>query len=124
MSNEIYSQFEIEENQNYYLTPFLIWANYDIEEQQDVVTSSNYLGAMTLETAGVELTKYQQYLLDLREKVPAFSGTAYYGHDGRFHEYGSGGREEENLPLDDCINYNKIFGEESRLDEFFFPEKR
>ena len=113
-------EMTFEENQNYYLTPFLIWANYDIEEQQDVVTSSNYLGAMTLETAGVELTKYQQYLLDLREKVPAFSGTAYYGHDGRFHEYGSGGREEENLPLDDCINYNKIFGEESRLDEFFF----
>ena len=113
-------EMTFEENQNYYLTPFLIWANYDIEEQQDVVTSSNYLGAMTLETAGVELTKYQQYLLDLREKVPAFSGTAYYGHDGRFHEYGSGGREEEYLPLDDCINYNKIFGEESRLDEFFF----
>lgn len=113
-------EMTFEENQNYYLTPFLIWANYDIEEQQDVLTSSNYLGAMTLETAGVELTKYQQYLLDLREKVPAFSGTSYYGQDGRFHEYGSGGQEETYLALDDCINYNKIFGGKSRLDEFFF----
>ncbi len=36
------------------------------------MTSSNYLGAMTVEAAGVELTIYQQYLLNLREEVPAF----------------------------------------------------
>lgn len=75
---------------------------------------------MTLQMAGAELTEYEQYLLDLKEKVPGFSGISYYGRDGRFHEYGSGGQEETYLSLDDCINYNKIFGGKSRLDEFFF----
>lgn len=113
-------EMTFEEYQKYYMTPFMIWANYDIPEQDEVVTSMNYLGAMTLQMAGAELTEYEQYLLDLKEKVPGFSGISYYGRDGRFHEYGSGGQEETYLSLDDCINYNKIFGGKSRLDEFFF----
>lgn len=113
-------EMSFEEYQNYYLTPFLIWANYDIEERENVLTSTNYLGAMTLKTSGVELTKYQQYLLQLEEKVPAFSGTSYYGKDGKFHEYGEGGDEETYFSLDDCVNYNKIFDVSNRINDFFF----
>ena len=98
-----------EEYQKYYMTPFLIWANYDIPEEEGILTSMNYLGAMTLETAGAALTEYEQYLLDLKEMVPGFSGVSYLGQDGRFHEYESGGQEEMYLTLDDCVNYNKIF---------------
>ena len=57
------SDWGLEEIQKRYATPFIIWANYDIEEQENVMTSSNYLGAMTVEAAGVELTKYQQYFV-------------------------------------------------------------
>lgn len=113
-------ELSFEEYQNYYLTPFMIWANYDIQEQKDVLTSMNYLGAMTLEIAGAELSEYDQYLLQLQEKVPGFSAFSYYGLDGKFHEYGSGGEEEKYLALDDCVNYNKIFDISNRLNDFFF----
>lgn len=113
-------EMSFEEYQKYYMTPFLIWANYDIPEEEGILTSMNYLGAMTLETAGAALTEYEQYLLDLKEMVPGFSGVSYLGQDGRFHEYESGGQEEMYLTLDDCVNYNKIFDKKNRLDTFFF----
>ncbi len=83
------------------------------------MTSSNYLGAMTVEAAGVELTKYQQYLLNLREEVPAFGASSYLGQDGKFHEYGAGGQEENYLNLDDSVNYNKIFDRKNRINDLF-----
>lgn len=118
------AEVPFEEYQNYYLTPFLIWANYDIEEQENVITSSNYLGAMTVEAAGVELTKYQQYLLNLREEVPAFGASSYLGQDGKFHEYGAGGQEENSLNLDDSVNYNKIFDRKNRINDLFFLDSK
>lgn len=42
-----------------YQTPFLIWANYDIEEKTYENISANYLSTLLLETAGVPLTDYQ-----------------------------------------------------------------
>ena len=39
-----------------YKVPFLIWANYDIEEQTIERTSNNYLGTYLAEVAGLEKT--------------------------------------------------------------------
>ena len=43
-----------EQEQNRHVTPFIIWANYDIEEKQIEKLSSNYLSSLVLETAGVK----------------------------------------------------------------------
>ena len=88
---------EFELSRKYYETPFFIWANYDIPEQKDVVTSLNYLGLETMELAGSRLTGYQEYLKDLKEKIPAFSGLAWYGTDGHYHKHGSDETVEELL---------------------------
>ncbi|MBS7176386.1 MAG: LTA synthase family protein, partial [Clostridiales bacterium] len=56
------SSLSLEENQQRYITPFVIWANYDIEEQYIEQISANYLSTLLLETAGLEMTPYNQYL--------------------------------------------------------------
>ena len=53
-----------------YLSSFVLWANFDIEEASDVLTSPNYLRAMLLEQAGVPLTAYEQFLLQLQQEYP------------------------------------------------------
>ena len=50
-----------------YITPFLIWANYDIEEDEIEATSLNYLSILLLDTAGIETTPYMDYLRTLQE---------------------------------------------------------
>lgn len=65
-----------------YQVPFLIWANYDIEEKQDEVLSVNYLGAQVLDIAGLPLPAYQNYLVRLREEVPVITARQLQSRDG------------------------------------------
>ena len=46
---------------NKYKTPFVIWANYEIETQTDMTVSSSALGAYTLLNAGIDLPNYFKY---------------------------------------------------------------
>ncbi len=55
-----------------YCTPFVIWANYDIEEKDYEMISSNYLSGLVLEAAGIETYPFQRLLSRLREKYPVF----------------------------------------------------
>ena len=67
-----------------YAVPFFLWANYDIEERQDVVISPNYLGALTAQTAGLPLTGYMEFLLQMYEVLPAITPVGFVTGDGQF----------------------------------------
>lgn len=80
LGNEFYSQVfegsgltEEEKNARKYITPYLIWSNYDIEEKEYGDISANYLGAVLMEYAGLELPPYYKMLLNLKETYPVIS---------------------------------------------------
>ena len=50
-----------------YQVPYVIWANYDIEEGTDVDTDISFLAAQVLECADMPTTAYQNFLLKLAE---------------------------------------------------------
>lgn len=56
-----------------YITPYVIWANYDIDMPDYGNMSANYLGAAVLECAGAELPPYYQYLLWMQKQFPEIS---------------------------------------------------
>lgn len=56
-----------------YQVPYVMWANYDIGEEQNADTSANYLAAELLERAGVPTDAYQNFLLELKESYPIIS---------------------------------------------------
>ena len=78
------SERTTEEVMQQYAVPFFIWANYDIEERQDVVISPNFLGVLTAQTAGLPLTGYMEFLADLYEVMPAITPVGFVTADGRF----------------------------------------
>ena len=53
------SEWDLEDIQKRYAVPFIIWANYDIEEEQNAVISNNYLENMLLKQAGIDLPRYK-----------------------------------------------------------------
>lgn len=67
-----------------YAVPFFLWANYDIEERQDVVISPNFLGVLTAQTAGLPLTGYMEFLSELYEVMPAITPVGFVTADGQF----------------------------------------
>lgn len=68
----VYSLTE-EELRLRYQVPYFIHANFDIEEAQNIVMSTNYLGVKTLEVAGLPLNAYQQFLSTYYESYPSIS---------------------------------------------------
>ena len=72
--------------------PFLLWANYDIPEQEGIVTSLNYLSTLLVETAGLPLTGYQTFLSGIQAEVPALNAMGYLDSQGVWH------RDRETLP--------------------------
>ena len=50
-----------------YQVPYVIWANYDIEDGTDVDTDISFLAAQVLNRANMPTTAYQNFLLELAE---------------------------------------------------------
>ncbi len=61
-----------------YKVPYVIWANFDIEEDTGRDVDISFLGANLLQLAGIETTGYQNFLLELQAVLAADDGTAEY----------------------------------------------
>lgn len=68
-----YNNLSSEELKLRYQVPYVIWANYDIDEAAGKDTSVNYLAANVLKAAGVPTNDYQSFLLKLQEEYPIIS---------------------------------------------------
>lgn len=80
------SEISEEELRLRYQVPYVIHANFDIEEAQNVPMSSNYLGVKTLETAGLPLTDYQQFLAQQYHEFPSISVLQIMDSTGTIHD--------------------------------------
>ena len=64
-----------EDAEKRYIVPYVIWANFDIEEGTNKDTDISYLAANVLKEAGISTNGYQNFLLEL-EKVLSEDSTA------------------------------------------------
>ncbi len=107
-----------------YQVPFVIWANYDIDEKYIEKTSMNYLQSILAETADIKMSGYQRFLNDVRKSVPVITSQGYWGKNGKFYQL-----EDKNSPYYDIIQeyriiqYNMMFDTRNREDSFFYVKK-
>ena len=71
-----------EENLLKYKVPYVIWSNFDIEEQTDGETSANYLAMDVLENCDLPLPALQSSLTGLRKEYPVISAAGVREADG------------------------------------------
>ena len=117
-TNKVYP---LEQQQNRYLVPFVMWANYDIEDEQIDKISANYLSTLLLEKAGLPMTGYQQWLSNLRETLPVITANVIIDNDGTMYPAG----ERDETPYASLLNdyatlqYNHLFDKSGRDNVFF-----
>ena len=100
------SERTTEEVMQQYAVPFFLWANYDIEEEQDVVVSPNFLGVLTAQTAGLPLTGYMEFLSQLYEVLPAVTPVGFVTADGQYLKKSELSEEQKNwLWKYEVLNY-------------------
>lgn len=109
-----------EQKQTKLITPFFIWANYDIGSQTGVEISANYLSAFALDALGCSTSGFDELRLATRESVPRINNYGYYLADGSWHD---------NETLSECealtayrgAQYAQIFDAKKRKTEWYLP---
>jgi hypothetical protein len=114
------SNLTVQQEQNRHITPFFIWANYDIEEQYIERLSSNYLSSLVLQTAGVKLTEYNRYLLSLAKVLPVINTVGYIDNQGVYYKWSDSSPYTSILSEYEKIQYNGIFDQENTNLKTFF----
>ena len=116
------SGLSLEELQNLYTIPFMIWTNYDTEEIEVEISSINYLATLALERAGLPLPAYNQFLMEMMEHVPAINSRGYYSVSEGGYKYLSDaeGEEAEWINKYEILQYNNMFDLKGQ-SELFFP---
>lgn len=127
ISNDFYNtlfgkdvdRLSVDQKADWYSTPYVIWANYDIEEKE-LDMSANYLSSYVMDIAGNKLTGYNKYLLDLQKELPVISAVCYKDKDGNVYANDEKSKYSDLLHSYRMLQYNQLFDEKGRFDEFFF----
>ena len=96
-------ELDLVDLQTRYETPFIIWANYDIEEAQLGNVSVNYLATILCQAAGLELTDFQKYLACLYQELPVLDAVGYIDSEGNYYDY-----DDETTHTSTILDYQRI----------------
>ena len=115
---------------NRYITPYVLWANYDIDEEaassvmntEDI--SINYLSTLLCTAAELPLTGYQKFQREIQPQYPVITAkTILDGNDGTIYSVDDLRtlKTDASHPLAryQAFAYNHIFDEKHRIDGFF-----
>lgn len=116
------NEFTTEDTANWYSTPYIIWANYDIKEKDNENMSCNYLSSYLLKMIGADMTGFNKYLLNLKKKLPVMTALFYQGDDKVWHESDQVSNYTSLIQDYSKVQYNMLFDQKHRLDDFFFLE--
>ncbi|MCD7886764.1 MAG: LTA synthase family protein, partial [Clostridiales bacterium] len=116
----------LEELELMYVAPFFIWTNYDSEEAQDVMLSTNYLGVLAALVSNYPTTGYMDFLSDVYAELPVVQTIGYINSDGLLTDEETDLTEEQQELLSEyeTLSYYNLFGYKKQridsIDETFF----
>ena len=129
LSNDLYKDIygkelderSVDELLEQYVTPYFIWANFDIDEAEGVDTGSNFIGMQASLLAGYPQTGYMKFLARVNETFTGITPVGYVLKDGSAYE------DRESLPEDarelldqyEILQYYNLFGGD-QAEEFFY----
>ena len=112
-------QMTMEQYMDKYKTPFLIWANYDLPDDEIPTTSLNFLGQYLLSYAGIENSLYENYLQNFQEVLPAMTFVGYIDQNGKAYSHLE--QNEYTALIEDyrTLAYDNLFGGQSRHAQYY-----
>ncbi len=109
-----------EQEQLRYMTPFVIWANYDIPEADVEKMSANYLSTLLLQTAGLELTDYNKFLAALYQELPVINTVGHVDSENNYYSLGEESEHDDLLNVYERIQYNNLFDHTNKQNSLFY----
>ena len=91
-----------EEIEKKYTVPYVIWANYDLPDDELPVTSPGYLRSFVMKMAGQQLTPYDRFTASVRKDYPAINIKGFMDKNGNINPID----ELDSVP--ELLDYKKI----------------
>lgn len=118
------------ESMERYEVPFVLWANYDIDEEavrEEIsydfseydIFSVNYLSTMLFEAAGLPMSPFQQYMKDIMKDYPVLTANMFLDSEGVYFGVNMTQSLPEKLKDYAILNYNLLFDAKHRKDEWY-----
>ena len=109
-----------EQQQQRQKTPFFIWANYDIDAKSDVENvSANYLSSLMLQQTNLKMSRYNEFLLNMRNEVPALNANGYVDKDGKNHELSENNEYTKLITQYQYLQYNSLMDKKHVSTDLF-----
>ncbi len=103
------NELTLEELQKKYITPFVMWANYDIPEMEIEQISLNYLSTLLMEYSNIELPPYNQFLQNLYQSIPVINSNGYIDYNGVHHNLNEKNEFSDLINSYHIVQYNDLF---------------
>ena len=102
-----------------YITPFFLWANYDIEEKYIDKISLNYLSILLMDTAGLTTTPYMNFLRNMQSQIPVITGNGYIDNENNYYTFDTENKYSDIIKQYELIQYNNVFDYKNRINKLF-----
>ncbi len=113
-------QLSFAENEQKYHVPFMIWTNYDIEEENGIDISANYLHAFLMQKTGGKMTGYEKYLMDLYKDIPVLTNICYMDKQGKLYDRNSKTALKKKVDQYERLQYSIMFDKKSKPEKFLY----
>lgn len=91
----------------WYETPFIIWTNYEQPSKDMGKLGAVYLSSYVLKLAGLDMTPYNRFLLDLSQTYPVLHFLGFYDKEGNYQSW-SEAESEENPNRKQVLDYEAM----------------
>lgn len=102
------------------VTPYVLWANYDLNASEKENLSANFLGSYMMNTIGFDLPVYNRFLLEFQNEIPAMNLYGYMNSEGNMIWNGT---PDENVKIwmdkYHILQYNNLFDHWQRQSDIF-----
>ena len=126
---DVLEKHQIGSETNRYYVPYVIWANFDIEESDTLgdmerkgvhnTLSTNYFASTVFDLAGIGLSDYDRYLLDLHKRIPAITAVGIWDDKGNYYDSPESSPYAAELASYRMVQYNLLFDDRHRLVDRF-----
>ena len=109
----------------WYETPFLIWTNYEMKSEDKGSMGAVYLSSEVLKRAGLSMTPFNRFMLEMEEQLPVIHPLGCYDREGNYYTWEAVAGEQSpyrKLMSDyQCLVYNHCFDANTYEKMFTIP---
>lgn len=115
-----YSDWSSEEQMRHYVTPFVLWSNFDIPKKEYDRCGAIYLQSILFDACHLPMTGFQKYMADFMNDVQGLTKRGYWGSDGTFYDPSdTSSPYYSRLQELELLLYNNLFDPLNRPANFF-----